>query len=152
MSGAGPWRAPTIQPVDLPNARTRRLVIVSMLALAAALLAIAIAVYQSNPSSTDLPVAIQAVEPEPGSNVLSQSDVTVDLAVGYTAELVINGIPIPEEQLFRVEALNQLSYEPRAGMVIPQLLPDSNCVTVTYWLIAQGPEDTNDYTWCFDAS
>lgn len=123
-----------------------------MLALAAALLAIAITVYQGNPSSADLPVAIQTVEPEPGSNVLSQSDVTVDLAVGYTAELAINGIPIPEEQLFRVEALNQLSFEPRAGKVIEQLLPDANCATVSYWLIAQGPDDTTDFTWCFDAS
>lgn len=99
--------------VDLPSARTRRLIIVSMLAAAAALFAIAVVVYVGNPRSTDLPVAIQSVGPEPGSNVLSQTDVTVDLAVGYTAEIDINGIEIPEDQLFRVQALNSLRYEPR---------------------------------------
>lgn len=123
-----------------------------MLALAGVLLAVAIAIYQSNPSTNDLPVAIQSVEPVPGSNVLSQTDVSVDLAVGYTADLEINGILIPEEQLFRIEALNQLSYEPRDGKIVPQLLPDQNCVRVFYWLIAQGPDDTSTYTWCFDAS
>ena len=123
-----------------------------MLAAAAALFAVAVVVYQGNPRSTDLPVAIQAVQPEPDSNVLSQTDVSVDLAVGYTAELEINGIMIPEEDLFRVEALNQLSYQPRDGKIVPRLLPDQNCVRVFYWLIAQGPEDTTSYTWCFDAS
>lgn len=138
--------------VDLPSAKKRRLIVISLLALAAALMAVAVTVYLGNPSSTDLPVAIQSVAPEPGSNVLSQSDVEVDLAVGYTADLEINGVPIPEEELFRVEALNSLRYEPGVGKVIPQLLPDSNCVRVSYWLIAQGPQDSTIYTWCFDAS
>lgn len=138
--------------VDLPSSRTRRLIIVSMLATAAALFAVAVVVYQGNPRSTDLPIAIQAVGPEPGSNVLSQTDVFVDLAVGYTADIDINGIKIPEAELFRVEGLNQLSYEPREGKTVPRLLPDQNCVRVFYWLIAQGPEGATPYTWCFDAS
>jgi len=84
--------------------------------------------------------------------VLSQTDVEVDLAVGYTAELEINGVTIPEDQLFRVAALNQLSYQPRDGKSVPKLLPDQNCVRVFYWLIASGPDDRQSYTWCFDAS
>lgn len=123
-----------------------------MLATAAAVFAVAVLVYQGNPRSTDLPVAIQAIAPEAGSNVLSQTDVSVDLAVGYTAELEINGFPIPEEQLFRIDALNQLRYEPREGKIVPRLRADQNCVEVIYWLIAQGPADSASYTWCFDAS
>ena len=96
-----------------------------MLATAAALFAIAVFVYVGNPRSTDLPVAIQSVGPEPGSNVLSQTDVTVDLAVGYTAELEINGIKIPEEELFRVQALNSLRYEPQEGKVVAPVAPRS---------------------------
>ena len=84
--------------------------------------------------------------------MLSQSDVFVDLAVGYTAELEINGFQIPEEQLFRVEALNQLTYQPGVGKIVPQLRADQNCVRVVYWLIAQGPTDSAMFDWCFDAS
>jgi hypothetical protein len=123
-----------------------------MLALAAALFAIAVVIDRGNPGSTDLPVAIQEISPQAGSNVLSQSDVVVDLAVGYTAELEINGITIPEEQLFRVDGLNRLSFEPRPGKIIEGLRPDQNCVRVFYWLIAQGPSDQQVYDWCFDAS
>ena len=99
-----------------------------MLAAAAALFTIAVVVYQGSPRSTDLPVAIQAVGPEPGSNVLSQTDIFVDLAVGYTADIDINGIKIPEAELFRVQGLNQLSYKPREGNTVPRLRPDQNCV------------------------
>lgn len=125
---------------------------ISLLAAAAALFAIAVVIDRNNPGSASLPPAIQAVAPEAGSNVLSQTDVLVDLAVGYTAEIEINGFLIPEDQLFRVAGLNSLSYEPRPGKIVPNLRPDQNCVTVNYWLIAQGAETAQDYTWCFDAS
>lgn len=113
---------------------------------------IATVVYMGNPASTALPVAIQAVSPTAGSNVLSQSDVMVDLAVGYTGEIDINGVPIPEEQLSRAEALNQFRFEPGVGKALPRLFADQNCVRVNYWLIAQGPDSSSTYTWCFEAS
>ena len=112
----------------------------------------AIIAFPGDGTGTELPVAIQEVVPSPGSNVLSQTDVEVDLAVGYTAEIDINGVEIPEDQLFRVDALNKLSYQPGAGKVVPRLLPDQNCVRVFYWLIATGDQDRQSYTWCFDAS
>ena len=124
-----------------------------MLALAAVLAAIAVIIDRGNPGSADLPVAIQEVSPVAGSNVLSQTEVSVDLAVGYTAELEINGIVIPEDELFRVEALNQLTYRPREGRVIDQLRADQNCVRVQYWLISEGRSEADPrFDWCFDAS
>ena len=120
-----------------------------MLTAAAALFAIAVLVDRGNPRSTDLPVAIQAVEPAPFSNVLSQSAIKVDMAVGYSAEIDINGIVIPEDELRRVEGLNQLSFQPGVGQTLTSLRADENCVRVFYWLIAR-PEDRTQYTWCFD--
>lgn len=138
--------------MDLPPPRTRRLIVLGFLALAAGLLAAAIIVSADTPNSTDLPVAIQSVSPSAGDNVLSQSDIVVDLAIGYTAELEVNGVPIPEEELFRVPGLNQLTYRPDAGHVVERLLPDQNCVRVRYWLISAGAGDPNFHTWCFFAS
>jgi len=124
----------------------------AMLTAAASLMAIAVIVYRNNPSPNGLPVAIQSVSPEPGTNVLSQSDILVDLAVGYTAELEINGFDIPETEVRRVAGLNQVGYAPRPGGTVEQLRADQNCVRVFYWLIAQGPETKSIYDWCFDAS
>lgn len=123
-----------------------------LLALAAALFATAVIVASGNPSSTDLPVAIQSVSPAAGDNVLSQADIVVDLAVGYTAELEVNGLRIPEAELFRVEGLNQLTFEPGAGKSVERLFAEQNCVRVEYWLIAVGQEDSSFHTWCFFAS
>ena len=134
--------------VDIPPPRTRRLIILGILALAAGLFAAAVIVSSGNSDSLDLPVAIQSVSPGAGDNVLSQSDIVVDLAVGYTAELEVNGLLIPEADLFRVDGLNQVTFRPGAGT----LLPDQNCVQVRYWLIASGPADASLYTWCFFSS
>lgn len=138
--------------VDAPTPQFRRLVIIGGLAAAIAVFAAAVLIYANNPDPNGLPVAIQSVSPQPNDEVLRQADITVDLAVGYTAELTINGIPIPEEELFRVPALNQLTYEPGSLKTIQTLLPDRNCATVTYWLIAGSQADANSYDWCFESS
>ena len=143
---------PYYQGVALPTAKTRRLIILGLLSVAAVLFGIAVILTRANPSSLDLPVAIQAVSPEAGSNVLSQTTIEVDLAVGYTAELEVNGLTIPENELFRIEALNQLSFRPGVNQSVTNLLPDQNCIRVFYWLIAEGPLDQEQFTWCFDAS
>lgn len=132
--------------------KTRRLIVIGGLALASVLMAIAVIVYVGNPRTTDLPVAIQAVAPEPGTNVLLQNSVVVDLAVGYTAEIDINGVPIPASEINEAAALNQLRFQPSEGKTLARLFTDQNCVRATYWLIAQGPESSQTYTWCFFAS
>ncbi len=138
--------------MDLPSARTNRLIIIGALAIAAALFGTAIVVYLGNPRTTDLPVAIQEVSPVAQSTVVLQSDVVVDLAAGYTAEIDINGVPIPEDEITEVLALNQIRFSPGAGKTLERLFTEQNCVRVNYWLIVQGPLNTQTYTWCFDAN
>jgi len=138
--------------VAVPPAKTRRLIILALVGLGGVLFGIAVILTIANPSSLDLPVGITSISPTPSSNVLSQSNIVVDLASGYTGDLVVNGVDIPEGELFRVQGLNQLTFRPGIGQSFDQLLPDRNCVTVEYWLIAEGDEDRLTYDWCFDAS
>ena len=76
----------------------------------------------------------------------------VDLAVGYTATLDINGVEIPAEEITETAALNQIRFQPGQGKRLENLFPDQNCARVTYWLIAQGPASSQTFTWCFFAS
>lgn len=136
----------------LPQVRTRKMVIAGGLAVAAALTILAVDTHRSTPPSDALPAAIQSVFPEPSSNVLSQASISVDLAVGYTAELEVNGFTVPEDQLYRANALNKLTFAPGRGQVIQKLLPQRNCASVKYWPISRGQDHSTSYHWCFFAS
>ena len=57
--------------------------------------------------------AVERLVPEDGSPVaVRQAEVGVDLAPGWTGVLKINGIEIPEDQLRRVEAQNEVYFQP----------------------------------------
>lgn len=136
----------------MPSTRTRRLIIIAMLSTAAVLFAIAVIVFRDTPSSTSLPIAIREVSPAPMSNVFLQQDVRVDLASGYTGIIDINGVPIPETQVIENVGLNRLTFRPGPGQVLERLFTERNCVRIEYWLISEGQNNSQMFTWCFDAS
>ena len=109
--------------------------------------------------------AVEALTPEPGTEVLRQSQVGIDLAPGYEAELVINDIPIPldEVNVLRAEddpersaevagafdtSLSRFLYQPLEGRAIPELKADENCAVATFWPIAD-PTNIDSVRWCF---
>src|SRR5436190_23984375 len=47
------------------------------------------------------PNVVKLISPGDGSNVLSQAQIEIDLDTKYDANLVVNGIPIPPDQLQR---------------------------------------------------
>jgi len=95
---------------------------------------------------------IEELVPAPNDEVLAQNPVSIDLIAGYTARLQINGVDIPESQLRRVEALNQVTFQPDEGKVIEALRADVNCATAFYWPLALGEEAGSPFTWCFNAT
>ncbi len=143
---------PYPQRMDLPSAKSRRLIVIALLALAAAVFAAAIIVATGNPDNDGLPAAIQNVQPAPGDNVLSQVEILVDLNAGYDADLVVNGVTIPREQLGEVRGLNVITYRAGEGRAVESLLPDQNCVQARYWEISTGPDSAKIFTWCFFTS
>lgn len=138
--------------MDLPQAKTQRLTVLAILAFAAAIFATAVIIYANNPENNGLPTAIQAVTPASGDNVLSQTEIVIDLAAGYDAELVVNGVTIPRSEMQEVRGLNLVSYRPGADKTVTALLADQNCMQARYWEIAQGPANAQIYTWCFFTS
>ena len=109
--------------------------------------------------------AIEALLPVPGSEVLRQSQVGIDLASGFDAELVINGVPIPRDQVNILRnaedpdqsaeepgvfatTINRFLYQPLEGRAVPELKGDENCVVATFWPLAD-PSDVRTTSWCF---
>ncbi len=111
--------------------------------------------------------AIEALIPEENSEVLRQSAVGIDLAPGYNAELTINDVPIPPDQInvLRSEenprqsagtggsfgsTLNRFVFQPLEGRAVQELLGGRNCVVAEYWPLSD-PSARNRIKWCFTA-
>lgn len=95
---------------------------------------------------------VEAVSPGEATSVVQQSTVSIDLAPGWTGELRINGIAIPDEQLQRNPALNLISYQPLEDQVIERLQAGQNCAQARVWPIAEGPEGPSQRVvpWCWE--
>ncbi len=118
-------------------------------------LAILLALVLADNDDTDVVVsgnpAIDALIPPRNAEVLSQDTVGVDLAPGYDARLVINGVDIPREQVRHQPNLNRFTFRPDKGKAIESLQAERNCVEAVYWPQEVGPSDADTITWCFAA-
>ena len=131
--------------------RTWRSIVAAGLAVAA----VALVLFVTVGGSDDEPVTTQAVEqliPGRGDQAIRQARVGIDLAPGYTGALVINGVEIPEDQLQRVEALNQIYFQPGEDKEIEAFDPGEVCVIAIHWQIGQDRESGEPVRWCFDVA
>lgn len=109
--------------------------------------------------------AVEELIPAPDSEVLRQSQVGVDLASGFEAELVINDVPIPPDQVNVLRdptdpeesadqagefgtTINRFVYQPLEGRAVPELKGDENCVVARFWPLSD-PTDIDSVEWCF---
>ncbi|MBI2709287.1 MAG: hypothetical protein HYX34_06290 [Actinobacteria bacterium] len=108
-------------------------------------------------------------DPAPGSRVLRQAQVGVDLKEGYDGRLVVNGVPIPEEQMVgaivpgtpayeqltpaeqaagpRPNNRNVVKFQPGPGKAITRFTTGEVQVTIRYWREDQGPRTARSFTY-----
>ena len=98
---------------------------------------------------------VEALLPGDGDEVLGQQRFGVDLAPGWTGELLLlpeggAPVPLPEDELDRVEELNQIFYQPLPGKTVSRLAGGTNCVLATIWDQVRGRAATErERSWCF---
>ena len=95
---------------------------------------------------------VEQLFPAEGAEALQQVQVGVDLGPAYTGALYIDGIEVPEDQLVRVEALNQIFFSPGEGRVVDEWRPGRNCVRAIVWPIVEGRSESRDVDWCFEVT
>jgi hypothetical protein len=139
-AGAGPGRPRRIQP--------RHLGYLALLAVAGVALYF---VYQlageegaSNQSS-----AIEELYPGENAQILQQDRVGIDLAAGYEAQLSLNGVPLPDDEVIVVPELSQVFYQPGPNQTFESWPSGRNCLLATYWRSATGPGQSTSRAWCF---
>jgi len=118
----------------------------------------------------NLPPLIESVVPVPEAvQVLSQSNVVVDLAADHTGVLIIDGIEIETRNVdeigsVRIEPGQQvdlppvtiyepgnatLTFTPSDGAPIEEFADGEHRVQVIYWRLDEGRQRARTYTWTF---
>lgn len=131
---------------------TLRRVVTGVLVLAA--LSAFVFAFTIGPGNTDIAVTGDVVErlvPAQGSQALRQTEVGIDLAPEWTAVLIVNGTEIPEDQLRRVDAQNQVFFTPGPGKEIEQLGAGAVAVVALVWRPVAGESraDADTVRWTF---
>lgn len=134
-----------------------RRTVIGMLLLASAGLLWWSASFKAKPTSPSLTdSAVEALTPENDTpNVLRQSTIGIDLKPGWDADLVINGVNIPQDEERNVEAQNQVFFTPGDGKAIEALAPGLVRVTAIIWRPIDGQtreQGSRPVRWSFNVS
>ena len=97
----------------------------------------------------DLPAPLESVFPLPGDAVVRQTAVEVDLPIGYTLEIEVDGIWIPPHEIGLTEATGRWIWQPSPDSVVGFWEPGDHTVTVRWDRIAGGRPDPGEFTWTF---
>ena len=129
---------------------TRTTYRVLFLLLGVAFIAVVLGAVLLAPEGTpsELPEAVNRIEPGDGELVFGQPSVVLDLAPNYRATLVIDGTPIPDDQVVWTEATGLHVFEPGPGKAIESWEPGFHLVEAS-WDGPTGQPDPGNLTWTF---
>lgn len=129
---------------------TRYRVVLTLLGLGFIAIVIGAVLFGPSGGSDSLPAPVEAIAPGDGDLVLRQTTVVLDLESGYRAQLTIDGTPIPDAQMRRIEGTGLHEYAPGPGKVIEEWAPGFHVVEAT-WDREGALPDPGTLTWSFRA-
>ena len=121
--------------------------------------------------SLGYPDAVVDISPAPNDRqVLSQTEISVDLADGYEATLTLDGVDLPTTRLEDVAGVlakpgqqielpptaiydqgnSLIRFEPTEGAPIEKYSVGEHQVTVVFWKIDEGRGTARSYSWTFE--
>lgn len=125
-----------------------RLIYVGLGALAVAVVALALA-FGGGGEPVELPEPVDAVFPLPGDAVLMQAFIEVDMAVGYTVDIYVDGFLVPEGEVTFTEGTGVYRWAPSpASLYLDAWTPGEHTVRIV-WNTVAGLPDRGEFTWTF---
>jgi hypothetical protein len=98
--------------------------------------------------TTALPDAVDSYAPVDGATVLRQTQLVIDLGVGYAIDLMVDGVAIPDAELDIVPQTGLFTWTPGPGKTFEEWAPGFHAVAVT-WDRATGLPDPGSLRWSF---
>ena len=107
----------------------------------------------ADPVPTVSETAVEHLIPGDGSpSVLRQAEIGIDLRDGWTADLSVNGVLIPDDQVRRNDPLNQVFFTPGPGKEIERFDAGTVVVVANIWRPVDGEtrDDARQVVWRFN--
>lgn len=159
-----------------PRRRIDRGLLIASMAIAAGLVLVGFGILVSvtGDEASNLPDEIESVVPVTDAvQVLSQSNVVVDLQSGFTGVLIIDGVELPTIDLFEVDQAAELdlepgrqvslppatvyeggnatlTYTPSEGAPIEEFASGRHEVQVIFWPVEESRATASSFTWVFN--
>jgi hypothetical protein len=95
-----------------------------------------------------LPAAVDTYAPREGDIVTNPIRVLIDLKSNYVAAFVIDGVPIPADDVDAILETGRYQFIPGPGKAIDRWSSGEHTVVVT-WVGGQGSVDTGTLVWTF---
>lgn len=128
--------------------RTTYRVILLLLGLALIAVVVGAVLFAPSGDNSEYPAVLERVEPIDGSLNFGQPRVVVDLESGYRAQLTIDDVPVPEDQIIWTEATGLHVFEPGPAKAVEAWSPGFHVVTAE-WDRVRGLPDPGMFTWTF---
>ena len=95
-----------------------------------------------------LPTAVERYSPSEGDIAINPVSVMIDLKPNYTATFVIDGIPIPVDEMNSIPETGRHEFVPGPGKKIERWAPGDHTVVAT-WLGGPNTIDAGTLVWTF---
>ena len=120
------------------------------LGLGVALIAVVVFAVVLSPDAPlpELPEAVEAITPADGDTVLRQTDLTIDMAIGYEIEVFIDSVLVPASEFSYVEPTAVWTWVPGPGKRFEAWEPGLHSVLVRYERVVGGV-DIGEHRWVF---
>ncbi|MBU1226031.1 MAG: hypothetical protein KJ698_02290 [Actinobacteria bacterium] len=121
------------------------------LTLAAALTAVVAAAVVLAPSGeeTSVPAPLESIFPAPGDTVVRQTIIEIDLPVGYSIDLYIDGVWVPTDEIGFTPSTGVFRWQPSPGASLDVWAGGEHTVRVVWDRTAGGRPDPGEYEWAF---
>ena len=105
----------------------------------------------SSGQSKPVDAIIESINPDNGQSGLQQGQLSIDLLSGWDGRLTIDQKQIPDDQVTKIREQGMIKFQPGKGKALEYFPAGQNCVILTYWQLATGPEQSFQKQWCFTA-
>ena len=98
----------------------------------------------------DIPAPLESVFPAPGDTVVRQTIIEIDLPVGYSIDLFVDGQWVPSDEIGFTPSTGVFLWQPSPGGALMEVWPGGEHTVLVVWDRTEGGRpDPGEYEWTF---